>query len=208
MGKAFDDESSLVDRIKSRFQRSNALDRNTQRTSLPLSNPPFTGRVPEDGSIPQPRPATTGLHTGSSSSGDATTVAADDTSSARPAAPPPPQDHKEAGTQSPAVGSVDQSTKKPITTRVKDGIIRFGLHTKHAILRSYLNLLLVFVPVGIAVNYAGLDPKIIFAVNAIAVVPLAGLLSHATEVVASRLGDTWGALLNVSFGNAVELIIL
>ncbi|TKA62409.1 hypothetical protein B0A55_11864 [Friedmanniomyces simplex] len=43
--------------------------------------------------------------------------------------------------------------------------------------------------------------------NAVAIVPLAGLLSFATECVAARMGDTLGALLNVSFGNAVELII-
>jgi len=47
---------------------------------------------------------------------------------------------------------------------------------------------------------------VIFATNAVAIVPLAALLSHATESVASRLGDTVGAL-NVTFGNAVELII-
>ncbi|KAL4975995.1 Sodium/calcium exchanger protein-domain-containing protein [Aspergillus desertorum] len=43
--------------------------------------------------------------------------------------------------------------------------------------------------------------------NAVAIIPLAGLLSHATECVASRMGDAIGALLNVTFGNAVELII-
>lgn len=48
---------------------------------------------------------------------------------------------------------------------------------------------------------------VVFAMNAIAIVPLAGLLSHATESVASRMGDTAGALVNVTFGNAVELII-
>jgi len=53
-----------------------------------------------------------------------------------------------------------------------------------------------------------LSPTIIFAMNAIAIIPLAGLLTHATETVAASLGDTLGALLNVSFGNAVELIIL
>ena len=50
--------------------------------------------------------------------------------------------------------------------------------------------------------------RLVFAMNAIAIIPLAGLLSHATESVAHKLGDTLGALLNVSFGNAVELIIL
>jgi len=48
---------------------------------------------------------------------------------------------------------------------------------------------------------------VVFGLNAIAIVPLAGLLSHATESVASRCGDTVAALMNVTFGNAVELII-
>jgi len=69
-------------------------------------------------------------------------------------------------------------------------------------------LLLIFVPVGIAASFTKLNPEIVFAMNAIAIVPLAGLLTYATETVAKKLGDTWGALLNVSFGNAVELIIL
>ncbi|KAI4271845.1 MAG: hypothetical protein LQ337_005713 [Flavoplaca oasis] len=43
--------------------------------------------------------------------------------------------------------------------------------------------------------------------NAVAIIPLAGLLSYATESVAREMGDTVGALMNVTFGNAVELII-
>ncbi|TQV96243.1 hypothetical protein V2A60_003328 [Cordyceps javanica] len=73
---------------------------------------------------------------------------------------------------------------------------------------SWMNLLLVFVPVGIVVaNIKGINGGIVFAMNCIAVVPLAGLLSHATESVASNMGDALGALLNITFGNAVELII-
>ncbi|KHN98892.1 Sodium/calcium exchanger membrane region [Metarhizium album ARSEF 1941] len=73
---------------------------------------------------------------------------------------------------------------------------------------SWLNILLVFVPVGIVVaNIHGVHGGIVFAMNCIAVIPLAGLLSHATESVASNMGDSLGALLNVTFGNAVELII-
>lgn len=92
-------------------------------------------------------------------------------------------------------------------TRMKDGSKRFFQHTKNALLYSWINALLVFVPVGIAVHLAHLSPEIVFTMNAIAIIPLAGLLSHATEAVAARLGDTLGALLNVSFGNAVELIL-
>ncbi|PHH63306.1 hypothetical protein CDD81_6080 [Ophiocordyceps australis] len=73
---------------------------------------------------------------------------------------------------------------------------------------SWLNVLLVFVPIGIAVaNIHGINGGIVFAMNCIAVIPLAGLLSHATESVAYNMGDSLGALLNVTFGNAVELII-
>ncbi|KAK4183128.1 putative calcium transporter [Podospora australis] len=72
---------------------------------------------------------------------------------------------------------------------------------------SYLNWLLILVPVGFAVRFAGLPAGVVFGVNAVAIIPLAGLLSHATESVACRMGDTVGALMNVTFGNAVELII-
>jgi Ca2+:H+ antiporter len=86
--------------------------------------------------------------------------------------------------------------------------MRFWLTFKAIMLSSYINLLLVFVPVGIASKAANLQPGVIFGMNAVAIIPLAGLLSHATESVAKRMGDTIGALMNVTFGNAVELIIL
>jgi Ca2+:H+ antiporter len=91
---------------------------------------------------------------------------------------------------------------------MKAGTRRFGVHTRDALFHSWVNILLIFVPIGIASEVAHLNPAIVFAMNSIAIIPLAGLLSHATESVATRLGDTLGALLNVSFGNAVELIIL
>jgi Ca2+:H+ antiporter len=92
-------------------------------------------------------------------------------------------------------------TKVPVVKRFNQTAKKIALH-------SWVNLLLVFVPIGVASHFAGLNPSIVFAMNAIAIIPLAGLLTYATESVAHRLGDTLGALLNVSFGNAVELIIL
>ncbi|KAG7292792.1 hypothetical protein NEMBOFW57_002835 [Staphylotrichum longicolle] len=86
-------------------------------------------------------------------------------------------------------------------------VVRFLLVIKHIFRSSVVNILLVFVPAGIAVHFAQLPAGVIFAMNAVAIVPLAALLSHATESVASRLGDTVGALMNVTFGNAAELII-
>ena len=85
---------------------------------------------------------------------------------------------------------------------------RVFANVKVALFHSWVNVLLVFVPVGIAVHFAGVNENVVFALNAVAIIPLAGLLTFATECVAHRLGPTLGALLNVSFGNAVELIIL
>lgn len=89
----------------------------------------------------------------------------------------------------------------------KSVFVRFWNVIWNVLTSSWINVLLVFCPVGIAVHFVGASDGIIFAMNAIAIVPLAGLLAHATESVAKRLGDTVGALMNVTFGNAVELII-
>ncbi|KAF1348939.1 Sodium/calcium exchanger protein-domain-containing protein [Delphinella strobiligena] len=75
---------------------------------------------------------------------------------------------------------------------------------------SWVNVLLVCVPIGFAVRYANLqgNAKIsIFVVNFIAIVPLAAMLSFATEELALYVGETLGGLLNASFGNATELIV-
>jgi Ca2+:H+ antiporter len=75
--------------------------------------------------------------------------------------------------------------------------------------RSWLNILLIFVPFGITAHLAGLkNATFVFALNALALVPLTGILSYSTETVAYKLGVGWGALLNITFGNLVELVIL
>lgn len=71
---------------------------------------------------------------------------------------------------------------------------------KATLLNSWINILLIAAPVGIAVNYAKINPVIIFVVNFIAIIPLAALLSYATEEIAIRTGETLGGLLNASFG--------
>jgi Ca2+:H+ antiporter len=121
----------------------------------------------------------------------------DDTSTDSPPPAPPP----EGEGQGAIIDQTDPNPKKNVVTR-------FYLTTKDILLSSWINILLIFVPIGIAVDVAKLNPTIVFVMNAIAIVPLAGLLSHATESVAKRMGDTIGALMNVTFGNAVELIIL
>lgn len=48
---------------------------------------------------------------------------------------------------------------------------------------------------------------LLFVLSILAIVPLAALLSRATEAVASKTGDTIGGLLNATLGNLVELVI-
>ncbi|RVX67616.1 hypothetical protein B0A52_08145 [Exophiala mesophila] len=78
----------------------------------------------------------------------------------------------------------------------------------HATLfNSWINVLLIASPVGIAVHYAGVNEVAVFVINFIAIIPLAAMLSYATEEIALRTGEVLGGLLNASFGNAVELIV-
>ncbi|RDI76883.1 hypothetical protein Vi05172_g13125 [Venturia inaequalis] len=70
-----------------------------------------------------------------------------------------------------------------------------------------VNWLLIAAPVGIGLHFSKVDPLVVFIVNFVAIVPLAGILSFATEEIAIRVGEVLGGLLNASFGNAVELIV-
>ncbi len=73
---------------------------------------------------------------------------------------------------------------------------------------NWLNYLLIFVPVAIVLEYVVHPSAIcIFAVSALAIVPLAGIMGDATEQLAGKLGEGLGGLLNATFGNAAELII-
>ena len=68
--------------------------------------------------------------------------------------------------------------------------------------------LLVFVPAVFAAQ--ALQPEahtLLFLLSVLAIVPLAALLSHATESVAAKTGDSVGGLLNATLGNLTELVI-
>ena len=67
--------------------------------------------------------------------------------------------------------------------------------------------LLPIVPVAWALHFSGQSDVIVFVFSFLAVIPLASLLSFATEQLALRMGDALGGLLNATFGNAVELLI-
>jgi Ca2+:H+ antiporter len=74
--------------------------------------------------------------------------------------------------------------------------------------RHPLLWLLVFVPVVfVASRIAHEADTLLFVLSVLAIVPLAALLSHATESVAAKTGDAAGGLLNATLGNLTELVI-
>ena len=72
---------------------------------------------------------------------------------------------------------------------------------------SVIYSLLVFAPIAVVLNLVGADHLILFAMAIIGLIPLAKLIGDSTEHLATHYGATLGSLLNVTFGNAAEIII-
>ncbi|KAL8995027.1 MAG: hypothetical protein Q9169_005153 [Polycauliona sp. 2 TL-2023] len=106
-------------------------------------------------------------------------------------------------------GRQDDKLERTTTGRSKPPKQKFTFvgQLKATLFCSPINVLLVMVPVGIGVHFTDVSPIGVFVINFIAIIPLAALLSYATEELALRTGETFGGLLNATFGNAVELIV-
>jgi Ca2+:H+ antiporter len=68
-------------------------------------------------------------------------------------------------------------------------------------------LLVPFIPLAVVLEIIGAAPLVIFGSSVLGVIPTASLMGKATEELAARSGPGIGGLLNVTFGNAPELII-
>ncbi|MCB5204076.1 calcium/proton exchanger [Neorhizobium sp. T786] len=74
--------------------------------------------------------------------------------------------------------------------------------------RNPLFALIVFVPLVIVLEQVSPEAHTwLFFLSVAAIVPLAALLSRATESVAAKTGDAVGGLLNATLGNLTELVI-
>jgi Ca2+:H+ antiporter len=100
------------------------------------------------------------------------------------------------------------SVDEPITIRSNfEPTYRESLYALWSTHRNFNIVLIIFFPLGIIAGVAGWSEPVVFGFNMIAIVTLAKMLDLATEQLALRLGQTLGALINASFGNAVELIV-
>ncbi|PSC71917.1 calcium proton exchanger [Micractinium conductrix] len=77
----------------------------------------------------------------------------------------------------------------------------------HMLTSSFLNIMLLALPLGIWAGMKEGNPTLVFTANFAALIPLALFLGEVTEDLAVRFGDTIGGLLNATFGNVVELIL-
>ena len=68
-------------------------------------------------------------------------------------------------------------------------------------------LLVPLIPAAVALELLHAEATIVFAASALGIIPTAALMGRATEELAARSGPGIGGLLNVTFGNAPELII-
>jgi Ca2+:H+ antiporter len=65
----------------------------------------------------------------------------------------------------------------------------------------------IFIPIAIGLKLADASPVLVFVAAALGVIPTAAVMGNATEHLAAQTGPGIGGLLNVTFGNAPELII-
>ncbi len=67
--------------------------------------------------------------------------------------------------------------------------------------------LVLFAPVALVLEVTHSDPILTFVFATIALIPFAKLIGDSTEHLATHYGTSTASLLNVTFGNAAEIII-
>src|ERR671913_880046 len=68
-------------------------------------------------------------------------------------------------------------------------------------------LLVPLIPVAVVLEFTHAGATWVFLASALAIIPTAALMGRATEELAAKSGPGIGGFLNVTFGNAPELII-
>lgn len=72
---------------------------------------------------------------------------------------------------------------------------------------AFLLRMLIFVPICLILSRMDVNPLIVFLMAGVAIIPLAAWIANFTEAISTRIGPTFGGLLNATFGNATEMIV-
>jgi hypothetical protein len=72
---------------------------------------------------------------------------------------------------------------------------------------NYANILFVFVPIGFVTGILQWPPEIVFALNLLALIRLAPLITFSIDELLLSVGRRFGQLMQPTSGNAVEMIV-
>jgi Ca2+:H+ antiporter len=70
-----------------------------------------------------------------------------------------------------------------------------------------MDLLLIFVPISIGLFYAHVNTVVTFLAEAVALIGISGIIIETTGIIAHRVSNAVSALINATFGNAIEFLI-
>jgi len=84
---------------------------------------------------------------------------------------------------------------------------RHAFEVTRGALPGYTSLLLGIVPLAIVLGASQLNSIATSISNFFAIIPLSALVSYSSDRISDRVGQSLGALINATFGNAVELIV-
>jgi Ca2+:H+ antiporter len=94
----------------------------------------------------------------------------------------------------------------PLSSELK-GIASDFAALKIIAFSSWLNLLLIAIPLTFVSHYSNWGAESTFILSFTSLIPLALILGDVTEDLAVRFGDIVGGLMNATFGNVVEVLI-
>ena len=106
-------------------------------------------------------------------------------------------------------GPVITGVPKRASTATHGGILTFPIELWRdaGLIERVIYSLLLAIPLAVVADVLHAPPAILFAIAALGIVPLAKIIGEATEALAEHVGAGIGALLNATFGNAIELMI-
>jgi hypothetical protein len=108
----------------------------------------------------------------------------------------------EARARKPLQGFQSKATEKP-KGELKHWQYTFAKQSLAIFCSSWLSILLPFVPAGFVVEYTHLSPLTTFAINFIAIFPVAAIVAMAMDELMMRVGNTLGVLIYMSFGSVL-----
>ena len=89
-----------------------------------------------------------------------------------------------------------------------DGWRAYWLRTLHDVfLTSWMNVLLLCIPISIIVEFAHAPPAVVFVFSLLSLCPLAERIAFVTDEMAKYTNDTFGGLMSATMGNVTELIV-